>query len=331
MLQQPPQMDLATYLKVTLEGRREAFLKDLADLVALDSPTTNKEAVDRAGQFMMQRLAALGSQVEVGPSATHGNVVVGALRGQGRCRILLIGHLDTVHPLGTAEARPFAIRDGRAYGPGTADMKAGVLAGLYAMEALLSLERKPFAELSLLLNGDEEVGSPSSAALIATHARRADAVLVLEAARSNGAVVSARKGTGTYYLSVRGRAAHAGASPELGRNAIVELCHKVLAVEGLNGMQPGVTLNVGVIQGGSVSNVVPADATVAIDVRVPDDKAAVAVDQALRNLTISANVVDTVTTVSGGFVHAPMPRRPGNRGIASPGAACRGGVGVHIT
>jgi glutamate carboxypeptidase len=306
---------LAAQLAAHLADRREAYLSDLAELVSVDSPTSDKQGVDRLGRLLTIRLAALGCQVEVAPSSAYGDTVIGTMRGHGRAHILLIGHLDTVYPSGTAARRPFAVRDGRAYGPGTADMKGGVLVGIYALAALAEREHRPFATLSLLLNGDEEIGSPGSAATIAARATAADAVLVLEAARATGALVSARKGIATYQLAVRGRAAHAGASPEQGRNAIVELCHKAVAIDALNGTWPGVTLNVGTLQGGTVSNVVPEEASAAIDVRMPDDASAVAVDSALRAIAAQVVIEGTQTNLTGGLRHPPMPCRPGTTAL----------------
>jgi len=301
----------AAELSSRLHARLHGYLGDLEALVAMDSPTGDREGVNRIGHVLGARLEALGCRVQVLPCSPYGDVVVGDLHGQGQSRILLIGHMDTVYPTGTAAARPLVVRDGRAYGPATADEKGGVLVGLYALQAVAELERRPFATLTFLLNGDEEVGSPGSASIIAEYAARADAVLVLEAARSNGALVSARKGIAVYRLAVRGRAAHAGANPEAGRNAVVELCHKVLAVAALNGRWPGVTLNAGVVRGGTVSNVVPDSAEVEIDVRAPDDAAAAAVDAALRLLAQSPVVPGTQTELTGGLNHPPMPCRPG--------------------
>jgi glutamate carboxypeptidase len=301
----------AGMLAQRLDDRRADYLRDLAELVALDSPTGDKQAVDRVGRLLRERLSALGCAVEMSPSATYGDTLMGTLHGDGKARVLLIGHLDTVYPLGTAAVRPFTLRDGCAYGPGTADMKGGLLLGLYAMEVLAGLARRPFACLSFVLNSDEEVGSPSSADFIAAQAAQADAVLVLEAARPNGALVSARKGIGTYLLSVRGRAAHAGTNPENGRNAIVELCHKLLAATALNGRWPGVTVTAGVVRGGTVSNVVPDAAEAEIDVRVPDEESARALDAALRALVADPVVDGTQSTLSGGLKHPPMPRRAG--------------------
>jgi glutamate carboxypeptidase len=290
-------------------------LADLAELVSIDSPSSDKQGTDRLGRLLAARLADVGCAVEVTPSALYGDTVMGTLHGHGRARLLLIGHLDTVYPAGTAAARPFTLRDGRAYGPGTADMKGGVLVGLYALSVLAALPRRPFAALSLLLNADEEVGSPGSAGVIATQSAGADAVLVLEAARASGALVSARKGVGTYRLTVEGRAAHAGANPDQGRNAIVELCHKLVAIDALNGRWPGVTVTVGTIEGGTVTNVVPDAARAAIDARAPDEAGAAALEQALRAIADQVIVEGTRTSLAGGWLHPPMPCRPGTTAL----------------
>jgi len=212
------------------------------------------------GRDVRARLESLGLEVETHEGGDRGDTLVGRWRGAGRARLLLIGHLDTVYPPGWPREHPFHVEGDSARGPGTCDMKAGVLVGLYALDALRHAGFDDFAEIAFILNGDEEVSSPVSSAVIAREARGRDAVLVLEAARENGDIVSARKGFAQFDLHVQGRAAHAGVEPEKGRHALLELAHQIVALQALNGTIPGATVNVGVAAGGMRRNIVPDEA-----------------------------------------------------------------------
>ncbi len=153
---------------------------------------------------------------------------------------MLLGHLDTVYPDGTAAARPMHVEGGKLLGPGVCDMKGGLLVGMYALRALQQAGFVDFEELSFFFNSDEEVSSPVSKSAYLAEAKGVDAALVLESARPNGNIVSSRKGSGTYRLHVTGRSAHAGVEPEKGINAVVELAHRILALQNLDGLAPGV-------------------------------------------------------------------------------------------
>ncbi|MBS1251043.1 MAG: Carboxypeptidase G2 [Anaerolineales bacterium] len=235
---------------------------------------------------------------------------MGRLTGNGEAHIMLMGHLDTVYPDGTAAARPMQIEGDRILGPGVSDMKAGLLTGLYAVSALQAAGFDDFGEIVFFCNSEEEVGSPASKDLYADVAQEADAALVLEAARANGHIVSARKGGGNYHLKVTGRSAHAGVEPEKGANAIVELAHHVQAFTDLNGIRPGVTLNVGVIRGGTRPNVVPDEAIAEIDVRVARSEDIPVLNAAVREALATSHVAGTTTEVSGGVRTAPMEKTP---------------------
>ena len=293
-----------------LQPRLPSFLDDLAALSGMECGTYDKEGVDAVGRMMHARLAALGLEVEIHPAERLGDSLLARWRGQGRARLLLLGHLDTVYPRGWTAEHPFTIEGDVAHGPGTADMKAGVLAGLYALEALRAEGFDRFAEIAFILNSDEEIGSPTSRALIELVARGRDAVLVLEAGRENGDIVSARKGLASFTLRVRGRSAHAGVEPHKGRNAILELAHQIVAMQALNGSLPGATVNVGVAQGGTRPNVVPAEASAQIDVRAFDRASLDAIIAALHECAAHVTVPDTETTLEGGMTHAPMVKTP---------------------
>ena len=224
--------------------------------------------------------------------------MIGTFEGGPRGpRILLIGHLDTVFDPGTAAARPFRVEDGIAYGPGVTDMKSGLLAGLYALKALVGEHggpgRLPFERLVFVANPDEEIGSPTSTPHIRELAADMDVTLVLECARANGDIVSARKGILDLRIVVNGRAAHAGVEPEKGRSAILEAARIVRDLHALNGRWPGVTVNVGVIEGGTRPNVVAERCSLEVDVRGISRGALEAAEAEIRRIAEAAEVPDT--------------------------------------
>jgi glutamate carboxypeptidase len=208
-------------------------------------------------------------------------------------RLLLIGHMDTVFDPGTAAERPFAVADGIATGPGVTDMKSGLLAGLYAIRALVRRGALPFEQLTFVANPDEEIGSPSSTPHIIELAATADACLVLECARANGDIVSSRKGILDARITVHGRAAHAGVEPEKGRSAILAAADLVERLHALNGRWPGVTVNVGVIGGGTRPNVVAERCTLEVDVRAVRREDLEAAEGAIGDLLGELSVPDT--------------------------------------
>ena len=297
-------------LLADVQSRLDSFLRDLAALSDMDCGTYDKPGVDAVGQVLRDRLERMGLAVEVYDGGALGDSLVARWRGRGSARLLLIGHLDTVYPRGWPREHPFRIEGDVARGPGTADMKGGLLAGLYALDALRAVGFDRFAEIALVLNSDEEIGSPTSQPLIEREARGRNAVLVLEAGRENGDIVSARKGVAQFTVHVRGRAAHAGVEPHKGRNAIVELAHRIVALHGLNGTVPGATVNVGVVQGGTRSNVVPAAARADVDVRAVDRASLDAIIGAVRACIAQMTVPDTAATLEGGVTHPPMEKTP---------------------
>jgi glutamate carboxypeptidase len=251
-----------------LEGRLDAYLDDLRTLVSIDSGSYDKAGVDEVNDWLEERLKVLGFSVERYPQAEFGDDLQATLRGKGRGRILLLGHSDTVFSAGTAVERPMTIQGDKILGPGTCDMKAGLLTGIYALEALGEIGFDDYKSISYLCVSDEEIGGERhSIPLIRSKARRADAVLTLEAARENGDIVSARKGVCWYIVEAFGKSAHAGVEPEKGRNAIVALAHQTIALHTLNGLKPGMTVNTGYIEGGSAPNIVPDYAKIRVDVR----------------------------------------------------------------
>ena len=297
-------------LLAAAEAQIERFLSDLALLVNIDSGTYTPEGVALVADTLQEWFEAAGALVEQVPGKphegrAHGPHIIARWPGAGRGRILLIGHMDTVFPAGEVALRPFRSEDGRAYGPGVMDMKSGLLVGLYA--ARLLRDEAPWAELVMLCNSDEEVGSPTSHDLVAHLASQADATLVLEPNSRIEKVTVARKGVATFRMDVTGLSAHAGVEPDKGRNAIVELARRALAVHALNGTIPGVTLNLGVIAGGERPNIVADHAHLLIDARAPDPESVAALEEALRQIIEAEPTIEgTLTRLSGGFQHQPF-------------------------
>ncbi len=236
-----PQLDA---LRAAIAADLPAYLDDLRRLVDTDCGSYTPEGVNEIGRWTADFLRELGAELDIrpDPSGRFGDTVVATFSGRsGGARVLLIGHMDTVFDPGTVAERPFWIDDGVAYGPGVTDMKSGLLAGLYALKSIIGEQGGlPFERLTFIANPDEEVGSPTSSVHIREVAADADACLVLECARANGDIVSARKGILDTRLTVHGRAAHAGVEPEKGRNAILEAARLVRDLHGLNGRWPGV-------------------------------------------------------------------------------------------
>lgn len=258
------QADLRAYLADQLPQITDL----LTQVVSIESQTHEKAGVDRVGQLIQQRLKNLGAQITVHPQAHVGDHVVGVWNRGAGAPISLYMHMDTVHPAGSLAKRPIRIEGDRFYGPGSYDMKASHVISLFAMQALIELGQLPKREVRLVFTSDEEIGSDTSKTLIEDLARDAVLSLVMEPALPDGRLKSARKGTGTYKVTARGRASHAGGAHEQGINAVAELAHQVIKLQSLTDYSRGVTFSVGAIRGGGVTNVVPDFAELYVDTRV---------------------------------------------------------------
>jgi glutamate carboxypeptidase len=292
-----------------LSGSDSELLQLLEELVNQDSPTTDKVSVDRLQDIVEARAGVPGTLVERLPVAGYGDHLrVGF--GEGERQVLVLCHVDTVWPPGEAARRPFSVEDGRALGPGCSDMKGGVALALHVLGLIARSSRRPAARLCFLFTSDEEVGSPTSRALIEREASASEAVLVLESGfPPEGAVKTFRKGWGRYTVRVHGRASHAGADHAAGRSAIKELAQQVLGIESMTDYESGTTLNVGTIAGGSRVNVVPELAEAEVDVRVNSMEAARRMDAALRALRPHGEGLRV--EVEGGFNRPPFERSAG--------------------
>jgi glutamate carboxypeptidase len=313
------------------------FLADLARLVDIDCGSYTKPGVDEVGRWLADQLAELGAAIEIESNAELGDTVLAVLNGGQGPRALLIGHLDTVFPPGTVAARPFTVRDGRAYGPGVTDMKSGLLAGLYALRALRTLAGDPepagwlpFGRLTFVANPDEEIGSPASGPVIRRLASAVDVALVLECARANGDIVSARKGVVDLVVRFRGLAAHAGVEPEKGRSAVLEAAHKTLALTALNGRWPGVSVNVGVIAGGTRPNVVAEAAEIEVDLRATDRAAMVEAEAELRRICAQPQVAGVTTEIEERNRHWPMEKSDATARLVDQAVDIAGRLGFEL-
>lgn len=276
------------------------MLTDLEALVQSESPSNDVNALVRCSET----LADVGSHY-VGPPERVVSGEVTHLRwgGGGERPVLLLGHYDTVWPIGTVARWPFAVQEGRATGPGVFDMKAGIVQGLHGLAMLGDLDG-----IDVLITADEEVGSPTSRALIEDAARRARAVLVLEPS-ADGALKVARKGGSLYRVEIKGRAAHAGLEPEKGINALSEMARQVLAVAELNRPDLGTTVTPAVAAAGTSTNTVPAGAFFSIDVRAASISEQERIDTRIRGLRPVSDGAEV--TITGGIDRPPLPRASG--------------------
>ena len=291
--------------------RVPAYLADLEQLVNLDCGSYTPDGVNRVADLVAERLTAIGAHVvrTDGGAALDGrplgDLVVGRLDGTGPRR-LLIGHMDTVFEPGTAAQRPFRVDGDTARGPGLSDMKGGLLGGLTALEALRAAGHRP--SVTFVANPDEEIGSPFSGPVIRTLAAEHGAALVLECARANGDIVSARKGIAEIEVAISGRAAHAGVEPEKGRSAILTAARMVEALHGLNGRWSSVTCNVGTIAGGTRPNVVADGCRLQVDLRAATAAEFADAEQAMREIIATTHVPDTTAEIRITASHPAMEK-----------------------
>jgi glutamate carboxypeptidase len=293
------------------EERKEQIGQTIRQLVEIESPTDNKQAVDQLGALLAGRFEALGGHAKFHKVQNFGDhLQVDFAGSHGGKPVLLLGHLDTVYPIGTITTMQCRVADGRLWGPGVFDMKSGIAFMLHAIEALRTWnEDKLPRPVTALLVSDEEVGSDTSRVITENLAKKSAAVLVLEPAHGlKGAVKTARKGIGEYVLKVTGKAAHSGLDFEEGQSAILELARQILAISKLIHVKRGLTLNVGTVQGGTRVNVVPAEASAVLDVRVARKQDASVIDRKLRALRPFNRKCKI--DISGGMNRPPMERTP---------------------
>ena len=302
-------------------------------LVETESPSHDKAAVDHVGAIVAEEARKLGAQVEIIPNVETGDHVVArfpSLSGRGargKGGILLLCHMDTVFPLGTIQKTPFREEGDKVLGPGTLDMKAGIVISLSAIaEAQKQGLDRP---IMLLCTSDEEIGSHTSREHIERLAKESALVLVMEGALLDGSLKTWRKGVGEFIVKTRGRAAHSGGDHQAGRNAIEEMAHQVIAIQKLTDYSKQTTLNVGVIHGGTVSNVVPEEANIEVDVRVmqPGEWERLEVEMQKLKPVLDGTSIE----VTGGLNRPPMPFDDTMKATFEKAKSIAEGIGMNLT
>lgn len=309
-------------------------MADLArELTLLESPS------DRPGTHgpVFDRLAAALEEAGLRTRRLRGRISGGQLwaapaRPRPSGAQLVVGHVDTVWPVGTLETMPAELRDGRLHGPGVYDMKAGLVQGVYAVRALRELGLEPPLAPVFFVNSDEEIGSVESSPRIVRLARRVRRVFVLEPSLGpEGRLKTARKGVVRYRVTVRGRAAHAGLEPEKGASAVRELAHVVRELYAQADPERGMTVNIGLIGGGQASNVVAPEAWAEVDLRVLRRGDAEAFDRFLRDLSSRVpEVPGTKIEIAGGMNRQPLEPNPRNRALWLAAERCAGELGIEL-
>jgi glutamate carboxypeptidase len=294
-----------------LNLQQAAMARLLGKFVRSESPSLDKAAVDRFGKIVAAEWRRRGAKVTWLRQRERGDHVRAEWNPRGnraKAQILVLGHLDTVYGVGTLARMPYRVSRGRAHGPGAFDMKGGLVIALSAVDALTAIGRSPEKRVVFLWTSDEEIGSGTSRAAIEREARRSDAVLVLEPALGlDGRVKTGRKGVGEIEIVATGRAAHAGLHPEDGVNAIEEIALQITRASRWNQPSRGITVNAGVIEGGTRTNVIPEEARVLLDVRAmhaADMRALERKFRALRPILRGAKL-----QIRGGFNRPPMERK----------------------
>jgi glutamate carboxypeptidase len=296
------------------EERREETLEFIRWLVEQESMSREAEATRRIAENLGDALAQMGASVDLVNDARYGATLrarfISSRESQAPAerQLLVVGHLDTVWPIGTLALRPFRVEDGRAFGPGIFDMKAGVALAVFAMRAIKELSRATRKDVTLLMTCDEETGSHFSREIIEQEARNAAAALVLEPPVPGGTIKTARKGVGEFELIARGRSAHAGNDPRAGISAITEMAHQILAINRLSDYARGTTLNVGVVRGGVLSNVIPAEARASVDMRYETAEEGARITEAMQSLKPALD--GARIEVRGGINRPPLVRTP---------------------
>lgn len=273
-------------------------------LAKMESPTYDKSAVDKLGAVVAQEARKRGADIEIIPKKEFGDQII-ARWGEGTGGILLMGHIDTVFPIGTLDIMPLRQKDDKLFGPGVLDMKSGLVIILTAIEALQDAGQMPNRPITVFFNTDEEMGSYQSREIIEKLGREASLVLVHEPCEPDGSLITWRKGTGKFNIRVQGRAAHSGGEFEKGLNAIEELAHHIVTIQGLTDQDKGTTINVGAVHGGRAINIVPAYAEADGDIRIMQVKEYLRVEKVITSLT--PVLEEIVLKVTCNLNRPPMP------------------------
>src|SRR5215471_9208994 len=294
----------------------------LEEMVSMESPSYDKDLSDKFVGFLAGKFREIGGQVDLIPAAKVGNHLRVKFSGHAGDRILLLGHTDTVWPAGEITKRPFKIENNRAMGPGVFDMKAGIVLMWMVLNALKTVS------VTVLLTSDEEIGSTSSRAMIESEASQCRTVFVLEPSLPGGALKTARKGVGRFTVKAIGRAAHAGVDPEKGVNAIEEISRQILKLQRMTDTARGTTVTVGVVQGGTRSNVVPAEAAAEIDVRIASVDESERVAKMIKAL--SPELPGARLEIRGAINRPPMERNTETARLFESARSIAKGLGINL-
>ena len=312
------------------EQQSGEMVSTIRELVEMESPSDNKAAVDRISDAIAQKFSAIGGAIRLHRATAFGNHLQVDFAAESDAKpVLLLGHYDTVYPLGTLGTMPCRLTGDKLGGPGVLDMKSGVALMLFALKGLQELHGRLPRPVTVFLVSDEEVGSESSRAITEALAKKAAAVLVLEPSYGvHGAVKTARKGVGEYTVHVTGTASHAGLDFKKGANAIVELAHQIEKISAFTALDKGLTVNVGIVNGGSRTNVVPAEATAQVDVRIAQMKDAGGIDKKMRGLRPFDRRCKV--SVTGGMNRPPMERTAGVASLYTQAVDIARGLGWKL-
>lgn len=318
-------------MKQYIEQQEHNMLHLLQKLVNENSGSDYKAGVDRVGQMLAQQFAQLGYIVQAVEQPVTGNHLVLTHKEATTPGILVVAHLDTVFGANTATERPFSIEGERAYGPGVIDMKASHVTLLYALKALAAAgAQQVLHNIQIVFNSDEEIGSPTSRQLIEQIAAGKDCCLCMEPARANGALVSARRGGGSYTITVHGKASHAGIAPQEGANAIAEMAYKIIDLQALNDPAAGISVNVDTIHGGTATNVICDLVEVAVDVRTSKQEQGPMLEQKIKAICETVHIDGTHTEWSGGIDRPPMEKNDGTIALLERIQAVGAQLGITV-
>ena len=333
LAQAVPAADKNARVLTAAQADRTAEFQLLEQVVNIDSGTGDVEGGRKVAGVLEPRLKALGLTIESVAAEEAGlpENTVATLTGRGKTRILMIGHIDTVFETGTAQRRPFRTDEQRAYGPGVSDEKGGVVEGLYALEILHALGFTNFGKIVFLMETSEERGSPGTRALIGRLLKDADVELNLEPGDPPDAMTVWRKGSDTYRIEVKGRAAHAGVAPQDGRNAALELIHQLSGLDVFPKSGDGLTANLTVMHAGTRGNIIPEDAWALVNVRVRDKADFERVTQVLSKNAETTVIPDTRVSVSHGEGFPPLPTNPATDRLAARAQRIYAGIGRSLT
>jgi glutamate carboxypeptidase len=314
-----------------IKEKQEEMLQLLERLVNIDSGSYYKAGVDTVGSVLKAKYEEMGFVVKVKEEAKFGNNMIIQHRDAVDPKIILVAHMDTVFPIGTTAERPFHIEGDRAYGPGVVDMKASQVELIFALQTLQYLGVKGYENVLVVLNSDEEIGSPSSRPLIEEMSIGKEYALIMEPARKDGSLVSARRGGGRYTIKIKGKAAHSGIEPERGRSAIEELAHKIIQLHSLSDHQRGISVNVGLIEGGSSVNTISPNAVAHVDIRISEVNQAKLLKKKIEEICATVDVPGTKIELKGDISRPPMEKNEQTKSLLEIIKEVGEEMGLHLS